>query len=236
MNKAKKVKTSVAAEKGRAKGRPLLHGKPPAPVGEVMRRLTRAYPGATCSLGFSGRLQLMVATILSAQCTDVRVNLVTPGLFKKYPTAAAFADAAPAELEADIRSTGFFRNKAKSIRGACRLIVDQHGGQVPATMDELVTLPGVGRKTANVILGNTGGKPGGVVVDTHVGRLARRLGWSRETDAVKVERDLNRLIPEADWVRVGHELIQHGRRVCLARKPNCPECPLNDLCPSAVVA
>lgn len=209
------------------------HGKPPAAVGEVMRRLTKAYPGATCSLDFSGRLQLMVATILSAQCTDERVNRVTPALFRKYRSAADFVAAGPAELEADIRSTGFFRNKAKSIRGACRLIVDEHGGEAPSTMEELVKLPGIGRKTANVILGNTGGRPGGVVVDTHVGRLARRLGWSKETDAVKVERDLNRLILEKDWVRVGHELIQHGRRVCTARKPNCQGCPLKDLCPSA---
>jgi endonuclease-3 len=215
------------------KGSSAAKAKPAAPVAEVMRRLTAAYPGAMCSLDFSGRLQLMVATILSAQCTDERVNLVTPGLFAKYRSVAAFAEVPQEELEADIRSTGFFRNKAKSIRGACRRIVDEYGGEVPSTMDELVTLPGVGRKTANVILGNTDGRPGGVVVDTHVGRLARRLGWSKETDPEKVERDLNRLIPETDWVRVGHELIQHGRRVCMARKPNCQGCPMNDLCPSA---
>jgi len=229
LDQAKKTSTKKAGGKKAVPSK----AKPPAPVAEVMRRLTAAYPGATGSLDFSGRLQLMVATILSAQCTDERVNLVTPGLFRKYRSAAAFAEASPEELEADIRSTGFYRNKARSIRGACRRIVDEHGGEVPSTMEELVTLPGVGRKTANVILGNTGGRPGGVVVDTHVGRLARRLGWSKETDPEKVEQDLNRLIPEADWVRVGHELIQHGRRVCTARKPNCRECPMNDLCPSA---
>jgi len=201
-----------------------------------MARLRKAYPRAACTLDFTSPLQLMVATILSAQCTDERVNKVTPELFRKYPTAADYAAADVEQLQADIRSTGFFRNKARSIQGACRNIVDTHGGKVPADMDALVALPGIGRKTANVILGNTGRTPGGVVVDTHVGRLARRLGWSKQTDAVKVERDLNRLIPEASWVRVGHELILHGRRVCAARNPRCTDCPLEDLCPSAITA
>jgi len=226
---AKKRAAPKAAKKAAGK-RPAAR---PAPVAETMKRLKAAYPEAACTLDFSGRLQLLVATVLSAQCTDARVNRVTPALFRKYPDAAAFADAPQEELEEDIRSTGFYRNKAKAIRGACRKIVDEHGGEVPSTMDDLVALPGVGRKTANVILGNTGGEPGGVVVDTHVGRLARRLGWSQETDAEKVERDLNALLPGKDWVRVGHELILHGRRICTARAPKCAACPLNDLCPSA---
>jgi endonuclease-3 len=204
-----------------------------APVAETLKRLKKAYPDAACTLDFSNRLELLVATILSAQCTDERVNQVTPALFRKYPTARAYAEADPRELESDVRSTGFYRNKARSIRGACRAIVEEHGGEVPDDMAALVQLPGVGRKTANVILGNTGGKPGGVTVDTHVGRVSRRLGWTSETDAVKVERELNERIARRDWVRVGHELILHGRRVCTSRKPKCDACVLNDLCPSA---
>ncbi|MBN2582695.1 MAG: endonuclease III [Planctomycetes bacterium] len=207
-----------------------------APVGECLKRLHKTYPDAGCTLDFRSPLELMVATILSAQCTDERVNKVTPALFARYRSASDYADAPSAQLQDDIRSTGFFRNKAKNIQGACREIADRHGGKVPMDMDVLVTLPGIGRKTANVILGNTGHRPGGVVVDTHVGRVSRRLGWTRQDDAVKVERDLNRLIPEKDWVRVGHELILHGRRTCAARKPKCGQCPLNDLCPSAEVA
>ena len=207
-----------------------------APVAEVMTRLRKAYPRADCTLTFSSPLELMVATILSAQCTDERVNKVTPDLFARYRAAADYAHADLRRLQQDIRSTGFFRNKARSIQGACRKIVESHAGKVPADMESLVGLPGVGRKTANVILGNTGRAPGGVVVDTHVGRVARRLGWTRQTDAVKAEKDLNRLIPERAWVRVGHELILHGRRVCAARKPRCTDCPLSDLCPSAVTA
>lgn len=208
-------------------------GKKAAPVGETLKRLRKAYPEADCTLGFRSPLELLVATVLSAQCTDERVNQVTPALFKKYRSAKDFAEAPDGELEQDIRSTGFFRNKAKAIRGACRTIVEEHGGRVPADIDSLVALPGIGRKTANVILGNTGHTPGGVVVDTHVGRVSRRLGWTTETNAEKVERDLNELIPPADWVRVGHELIQHGRRVCASRNPDCDGCMLNDLCPSA---
>jgi len=207
-----------------------------APVAEVLSRLRKAYPRADCTLDFTSPLELMVATILSAQCTDERVNQVTPDLFARYRAAADYARADLRRLQRDIRSTDFFRNKARSIRGACRTIVEEHGGEVPADMDALVALPGIGRKTANVILGNTGRAPGGVVVDTHVGRVARRLGWTRHTDAVKAEKDLSRLIPENAWVRVGHELILHGRRVCAARKPACSACPLSDLCPSAVPA
>ncbi|HOI53675.1 MAG TPA: endonuclease III [Phycisphaerae bacterium] len=204
-----------------------------APVGECLRRLRKAYPQADCTLTFLDPLELMVATILSAQCTDERVNQVTPTLFAKYRSAADYADAPPGQLEDDIRSTGFFNNKARNIRGACRVIADRHGGRVPMDMDVLVTLPGIGRKTANVILGNSGHRPGGVVVDTHVGRVSRRLGWTAHDDPVKVEQDLNRLIPQEDWVRAGHELILHGRQVCHARKPRCTECFLADVCPSA---
>jgi endonuclease III len=207
--------------------------KKPAPVAEALRRLRKAYPGADCTLDFATPLQLMVATILSAQCTDERVNKVTPALFRKYRSAQAFAEADMAALQDAIRSTGFFRNKAKSIQGACRAIVDDHGGDVPIDMVALLKLPGIGRKTANVILGSTDGAPGGIAVDTHVGRLARRFLWSKETNPVKVERDLGELIAQKDWVRVGHELILHGRRLCTARKPNCADCPLSDICPSA---
>lgn len=205
----------------------------PAPVKQVMTRLKKAYPDARCTLDFSNELELMVATILSAQCTDERVNQVTPELFKRYRTAADYADEKPTAIEDAIRTTGFFRNKTKSIQGACRKIVDEHGGAVPTDMEALVELPGVGRKTANVILGNTGHTPGGVVVDTHVGRVARRLGWTDQKDPEKVERDLSELIPKRSWVRVGHELILHGRRICKARKPACDDCPLSELCPSA---
>jgi len=206
----------------------------PAPVEETLKRLKKAYPDARCTLDFKTPLELLVATVLSAQCTDVRVNKTTPALFKKYRTARDYAEAAPAELEETIRSCGFYHAKAKSIRGFCGALVEKHGGRVPTTIEELVELPGVGRKTANVVLGNSGSRPGGFVVDTHVKRVAARLGWTKHADPVKIEQDLNRLIPEKDWVRAGHELIQHGRRICVARKPRCGDCPLNDLCPSAV--
>ena len=208
-------------------------GKPMAPVAETLKRLRQVHPGAHCTLDFKSPLELLVATVLSAQCTDERVNRVTPALFKKYRAARDYAAVDLAELETDIKSTGFYHNKARNIQNACRLIVARHGGQVPMDMAALVELPGIGRKTANVILGNTGHAPGGVTVDTHVGRVARRLGWTKFDDPEKVEQDLGRLIPPADWVRVGHELIQHGRRICAARKPQCEVCPLNDLCPSA---
>jgi endonuclease-3 len=206
----------------------------PAPAAEILSRLHGEYPGADCSLEHSDAFQLLVSTVLSAQCTDARVNSVTPALFRRFPTPAALADAGP-ELEELIRSTGFFNAKAKSIRGACRAIVEKHGGEVPRTMDELYALPGVGRKTANVVLGNAFGAPDGVVVDTHVGRLARRLGWSRHTDPVKVESDLNALLPRQAWVFAGHALILHGRRVCASRTPRCASCLLDSLCPKAGV-
>jgi endonuclease-3 len=201
----------------------------------INRRLTKAYPDARCTLDYSSPLELLIATILSAQCTDERVNIVTRDLFRKYPTAAHYASAPLAELEAGVRSTGFFRNKARSIHAAATLLVDQHGGQVPETMDELLALPGVARKTANVVLGNAFGQASGVVVDTHVQRVTRRLGLTAEQDPAKIEREMMALLPPREWVQFSHRVIQHGRRVCLARKPRCAECILADLCPSAEV-
>jgi len=203
---------------------------------EVLRRLAKQYPDARCALNFSNPLELLVATILSAQSTDARVNLVTPALFQKYRTAADYARAAPGELENDIRSTGFFNSKARSLRRAGAAIAAEHDGRVPETMDELVLLSGVGRKTANVILGNAFGKDEGFVVDTHVGRLARRLGFTRETDPVKVEQDLNEIVPRGKRTMAAHRLIFHGRQICVARRPRCEICPVNELCPKIGVA
>ena len=196
----------------------------------IVRLLAQLYPDARCSLDYNNPLQLLVATILSAQCTDVRVNLVTPSLFARYPDARAFADAKLAELEDAIRSTGFFRNKARNIKACCDAIVREHGGEVPGTLEALVKLPGIGRKTANVILGNAFSVPG-ITVDTHVGRLSRRLGLSKHHDPVKVEHDLMALLPAKDWTLFSHELILHGRQVCHARKPLCEQCTLAALCP-----
>ena len=198
---------------------------------KVARRLSRAYPNAQCTLDFASPLELLVATILSAQCTDKRVNEVTKDLFRKYRSAADYATAAPAELEADIQSTGFFRNKAKSIQACCRMMIDRFDGQVPQDMDTLVQMPGIGRKTANVILGTAFGITSGVAVDTHVGRVSRRLGLSAEKDPVKVERDLMDRLPKEQWTAFSHQMILHGRTICIARKPKCDECPLGDLCP-----
>jgi endonuclease-3 len=198
-------------------------------------KLATLYPEAACALVHESPLQLLVATILSAQCTDVRVNLVTPALFARYPDARAFAESEPAELEQAIRSTGFFRNKARNIRACCQAIVSKHGGNVPGTLEELVELNGIGRKTANVVLGNAFAVPG-ITVDTHVGRLSRRLGLSKHTDPEKVERDLMALIPRKDWTVFSHRLILHGRQVCFARKPNCAGCVLQRLCPKTGVA
>ncbi|HJT78725.1 MAG TPA: endonuclease III [Gemmataceae bacterium] len=204
-------------------------------AGRIVRALARLYPDAHCALDHKTPLQLLVATILSAQCTDARVNLVTPALFARYPAAAAFADADPRELEALIQSTGFFRNKARNIMACCRRLVEEHGGEVPSTMEELVPLPGVGRKTANVILGNAFGTPG-ITVDTHVGRLSRRLGLTEHSDPEKVERDLMALVPRKEWTMFSHRLIFHGRQVCHARKPDCAGCGLARLCPRIGVA
>lgn len=201
----------------------------------VLDRLLAEYPDAHCALDFKNPYQLLVATILSAQCTDKRVNLVTPALFKKYPTPRALAKARQEDVETLIKSTGFFRNKAKSLIGMAGAVVDRHGGEIPDTMDALTKLPGVGRKTANVILGNAFDKNEGIVVDTHVTRLSNRLGLTRETDAVKIEHALTPLFPRDRWTILSHLLIEHGRQVCLARKPNCPACVLNDICPSSTV-
>ena len=197
----------------------------------VARRLAKGYPQAHCSLDFASPFQLLIATILSAQCTDKRVNATTGDLFGRWPTAAALAAASQAEVEAVIRSTGFFRAKAKNIRGCCEALMERHGGEVPRTLEELVRLPGVGRKTANVVLGSGFGVPSGVVVDTHVGRISRRLGLTRHADAVKAERDLIAAIPKSHWIAFSHRLIEHGRTVCTARRPRCENCPLADLCP-----
>jgi endonuclease-3 len=202
-------------------------------VAVITRRLRRAYPDAHCELDYETPLQLLVATILSAQCTDKRVNMVTPTLFDKYEAAADFAAADRSELEEAIRTTGFYRQKAKYLKEACHTIVHEHGGQVPADMSQLVALKGVARKTANVVLGEVYGIADGITVDTHVKRLAKRLGLTQETDANKVERDLMTIIPRDDWIDISHLLIFHGRRVCYARNPDCINCTLNDICPAA---
>jgi endonuclease-3 len=205
----------------------------PERAAELARRLPRIYPNAHCELDYSSPLELLMATILSAQCTDVRVNMVTPALFARCRTAADFAEISQEELEALVRTTGFFRSKAASIRGAARGIVDKHGGEVPRTMSDLVALPGVGRKTANVVLGNAYGINDGVVVDTHVSRLSQRLGLTRQKTPEKIETDLVKLFPREDWTNLSHWLIFHGRRRCFARKPDCAGCELADICPSA---
>jgi endonuclease-3 len=198
---------------------------------KITAALKRIYPTAHCELNFSNTLELLVATILSAQCTDKRVNLVTAELFKKYRTAKDFAEADLSALEQDIRSTGFYKNKARNIKACCAALVEKFSGEVPRTMDELHALAGVGRKTANVVLGNAFGINVGVVVDTHVTRLGNRLGLVKGTDAVKIEQELMKLVPQADWTDFSHWLIWHGRRRCDARKPNCAECELTPLCP-----
>ncbi len=202
---------------------------------KIVARLERAYPDATCALHHASALELVVATILSAQCTDARVNMVTPALFAKYRTAADYAAADPQVLEQEIQSTGFFRNKTKSIIGMAQGLVERHGGQVPDTMEDLTDLPGVGRKTANVILGTWFKKNEGVVVDTHVQRISRLMQLTRHDDPVKIERDLMDLLPRDKWTWWSHTLILHGRQVCIARRPRCEECVVNKLCPSSRV-
>lgn len=209
---------------------PERSGTHPRRVRAILEKLEQAYPRAECELAHKNPFQLLISTILSAQCTDQRVNLVTPGLFAKYPEPAAFACANPADIEKEIRSTGFFRNKTKSIIGASKKILEEFGGQVPKTMDELLTLPGVARKTANVVLGSAFGIAAGVVVDTHVHRLSRRLDLTKQDDPKKIEQDLMTVIPEDRWILFSHQLIWHGRRVCQARKPRCTECNLEALC------
>jgi endonuclease III len=199
-------------------------------VAAILAKLDEAYPNATCELNHRNAFQLLIATILSAQCTDVRVNQVTETLFKKYPAAEAFAYATPSDLEKEIRPTGFFRNKTKSVMGASKAVVEQFGGQVPRTMDEMLTLPGVARKTANVVLGTAYGIASGIVVDTHVQRLSNRLDLTRNDDPKKIEQDLMAIIPQNKWIQFSHQLIWHGRRVCFARKPNCVSCNMESLC------
>jgi endonuclease-3 len=199
----------------------------------IIAGLKRAYPDAHCELNFTSPLELIIATILSAQCTDKRVNLVTAELFKRYRTARDYAEAPPAELEQAIKTTGFYRNKARNIQDCCRKLVELHRGEVPRTMEELTHLGGVGRKTANVVLGNAFGLNEGVVVDTHVARLSQRLGLTRQKDPVKIEQDLMKLVPRDDWTLFSHWLIWHGRRRCAARKPDCANCEIRAFCPSA---
>jgi endonuclease III len=201
-----------------------------ARIDEILRRLDQMYPGATCALLHRNPWELLVATILSAQCTDKRVNMVTPDLFAKYPTPRDFAAVKPEVLAEDIRSTGFFNNKAKSIVGAAKKVVTEFGGKVPRTIEEMLTIPGAARKTANVVLGTAYGIASGVVVDTHVQRLSARLDLTKETDPVKIERDLMKIIPENRWILFSHQLILHGRALCVARNPKCAECALNELC------
>ena len=203
----------------------------PTRTSDILAGLQKLYPDAACELNFGNPLELLVATILSAQCTDKRVNLVTPELFKKYRTAKDFAESEPAELEAAVRTTGFFRSKAQSIREACRKIVEQFGGQVPRTMEDILTLRGVARKTANVVLGTAYKTAAGVVVDTHVKRLAYRMGLSDKKDPEKIEQDLMTMVSQKDWIFFGHAMTWHGRRVCHAANPDCPGCILNKICP-----
>ena len=216
---------------GRADGRTGRKDRPPA--AEIFSRLKQLYPNARCALHYRNAYELLCATILSAQCTDVRVNLVTPTFFATYPSPFELARAEQSEVEALIRTTGFFRNKARSLIGMAQALVAEHGGEVPRTMEELRKLPGVGRKTANVVLANAYGVNEGVTVDTHVARLSRLLGLSREDDPDKIEEDLMRLFPRKDWGLLSHLLIFHGRQICIARRPQCRECVLAQLCPSA---
>jgi endonuclease-3 len=205
----------------------------PERVAEILRRLDVAYPDVACALQHHNAWELLVATILSAQCTDVRVNMVTPELFRKYPNVEAFAALRPEQLEPDIRSTGFYRNKAKSLVGAARKIVSEYHGEVPDEMEKLLTIPGAARKTANVVLGSWFGKAEGVVVDTHVHRISRRLELARQDHPGKIEQELMRVIPRERWILFSHQIIHHGRALCIARKPKCADCPLENLCHAA---
>ena len=225
-----------AAKRSTAAKRPLRKlASPQERAPEIYRRLERTYPDAHCALDHRNAYELLVATILSAQCTDKRVNMVTPALFERYPDARALAAAKPEELEEIIKSTGFFRNKTRSLLGMSTAVAEQHRNQVPDDMDALVKLPGVGRKTANVVLGNAFDRNEGVVVDTHVGRVSHRLGLTANTDPVKVEQDLMSLFPRKNWTLLSHLFIEHGRQICDARKPKCEVCPLSELCPASRV-
>jgi endonuclease-3 len=238
-SKPAKQKNSVSVAKPRTKNEKTTSTRGgtsdptnPKRVAAILAKLDEAYPNASCELQHENPFQLVISTILSAQCTDVRVNLVTEKLYKKYPDANAFAYANPAELEQEIRPTGFFRNKTKSVIGASKAIVEKFGGEVPRTMEQMLTLPGVARKTANVVLGTAYGIPSGVVVDTHVLRLAQRLELTKHEEPKKVEQDLMNILPQNKWIQFSHQLIWHGRRVCVARKPRCIACNLESLCHS----
>jgi endonuclease III len=228
--KAKAAPAKAVRRSARASVRPAEER-----IGEIISRLQRQYPDARCSLDHQDPLELLVATILSAQCTDARVNVVTKDLFQKYRTAGDYAAANPTVFEGEIRSTGFFRNKTKSVIGMAQGLLERFDGKVPDTMDALTSLPGVGRKTANVVLGNAFGRNEGVVVDTHVARITRLLGLTRQSDAEKIELDLMDLVPKRRWTLFPHLLIHHGRAICIAGRPRCDACPLSDLCPSAEV-
>jgi endonuclease-3 len=201
----------------------------------IIARLKKAYPDARCSLNHSNPLELLIATILSAQCTDERVNIVTADLFRKYRSCEDYVNLEPAELEREIHSTGFFRNKTRSIQGACKKLIEEHGGQVPSDVDQLLALPGVARKTANVVLGNAFGIASGVVVDTHVSRISKLLGLTKQTQPEKIEKDLMELVPKKDWIDFSHLLIYHGRKVCKARRPECERCNIEPYCPSSLL-
>ena len=237
--KRKQPRKRAATKPARRAKRPSRRGKTFAPPAdrapEIFRRLAAEYPDARCALDHRNPYELLVATILSAQCTDKRVNMVTPALFAHFPDARALAVANPEELETMIKSTGFFRNKTKSLLGMANAVVGQHGGAIPDTMDALVALPGVGRKTANVVLGNAFGRDEGVVVDTHVTRLSQRLALTRQDGAVKIEQDLMAIFPRPQWTLLAHLLISHGRTVCDARRPRCESCAIQTLCPSSTV-
>jgi endonuclease-3 len=230
--KAKRAKAKPAKPTSGAKAARQVRaaGTNPQRVAAILAKLDEAYPNATCELNHKNAFELLIATILSAQCTDVRVNQVTETLFKKYPDAKAFAYATPSELEQEIRPTGFFRNKTKSVMGASKAILENFGGEVPRTMEEILTLPGVARKTANVVLGTAYEIPSGIVVDTHVQRIANRLDLTHSEDPKKIEQDLMQVIPKEKWILFSHQIIWHGRRTCQARKPKCTECDLESLC------
>jgi endonuclease-3 len=221
---------AVTKKKPQAAAKPRTVAERKLRVAAILRRLDQDYPNVKCALNHSTAWELLAATILSAQCTDVRVNIVTPGLFRKYPTIADMAAAPPAELEQEIKSTGFFRNKAKSLIGAAKKTLADFGGKVPDNMDDLLSLPGVARKTANVVLGSWFGKASGVVVDTHVHRITRRLDFTKADDPKKIEQDLMKILPQDRWILFSHQIIHHGRKICIARKPRCVDCSLEDLC------
>jgi len=228
---ASKAATAAAKKKStKPVARPRSAAERRKRTAAILRRLDKDYPDVTCALNHRNEWELLVATILSAQCTDVRVNMVTPGLFQKYPTVADLAAAPQAELEQEIKTTGFFRNKAKSLTGAARKVLSDFGGKVPGNMDDILSLPGVARKTANVVLGTWFGKATGVVVDTHVQRISRRLDLTKADDPKKIEQDLMKTLPKDRWILFSHQIIHHGRKVCIARKPRCAQCGLDDVC------